>query len=93
MKNIVLKYLCKCKFSSKHTGDIEMFTVYIEKDRKPLNKGTIKASGQGFFDGQSTMYNSGTNGAWTCNSNFSAAEIFVNGKSVGVYPHGARIIL
>ncbi len=70
-----------------------MFTVYIEKDRKPLNKGTIKASGQGFFDGQSTMYNSGTNGAWTCNSNFSAAEIFVNGKSVGVYPHGARIIL
>lgn len=70
-----------------------MFTIIIEKSGKPYNDARVVAEGPGFFDGTVTMRNSGTNGAFTTNQNWSRAEIIIDGKSRGVYAHGARIVL
>lgn len=81
-------------FFNPNTGAFKMFTIYLESSHgKPINSGTVKASGTGWLDGMSTMTNIGTNGAWSCTTNYSSAKIFVDGKFIGIFSHGAKIVL
>lgn len=70
-----------------------MFTIFIESQGKPMNTGDVEACGTGLLDGFAKMTNSGTNGAWSCPSNFHTAKIYVNGQKIGVYKYGAKITL
>lgn len=71
-----------------------MFTIYLQKGNKPVTQHMdIKASGTSLFDGISALYNSGANGAWSCNQNFQEAKIFVNGKYIGTHRNGDLIQL
>lgn len=70
-----------------------MFTIFIEKNGKPYNDARVVAEGLGLLDDTLTMKNSGTNGAFTVDRNWSRAKIIIDGETHDTYAHGARIVL